>query len=693
MRTSIDSFAIDPIGPLGLSALGTAAGVLLAVPAFAFQFESSDGDLSGSFDNTISYGLQWRAQDRDADLIGFANRQFNGGNGNAYSLNGDDGNLNYGNSGNLVSSQIKLISELLVDYKDFSLFVRGRAFYDWENKQGERDRTPLTGRALNKVGSKAEILDRYLSYSFDLADRPGQVRVGEQVVSWGESTFIQNGINVINSIDVAAIRTPGAELREALLPQGLLWGSIDPTDNTTVEAFYQYDWDKIDIDPPGTFFSSNDFAGEGGNMVMLGFGTLPDNGGVGAGTPANTVGGIPRESSDLPGNDGQWGASLKWFLPELNDTQLGFYYMNYHSRLPLISSRTGTQAGVNAGNAIYGTNGLNGTGARTYLNALISQDVQEATDLGVSLGQTEPQASYIAQNGAANGAAGGGINIDQAQTVLGNVLSDAYGKTARYFIDYPKNIQMLGLSFNTQLQSTGTALQGEFSYKKDLPLQIDDIEILFATLGAAGVDYAGGRFVPLATENQVGNTLGLPDSSEIKGYIERDVSQFQMTATQVVPNRLGANQWVFLGEVGVVHVHNMPKKSTLRLDGPGTYISGNAALASFQGPLADDQIEGASHFADATSWGYRLLARAQYNNAIGPVTLFPRVAFAHDVNGNTPRPYGTFLQNRRAMTFGLTADYQNTWTADLSYTTYWGASRYNLINDRDFIGFNVKYAF
>jgi len=52
--------------------------------------------------------------------------------------------------------------------------------------------------------------------SFRLRLDARDVRLGRQVISWGESTFIPNGINVINPIDVARLRTPGSELREAL---------------------------------------------------------------------------------------------------------------------------------------------------------------------------------------------------------------------------------------------------------------------------------------------------------------------------------------------------------------------------------------------------------------------------------------------------------------------------------------------
>ncbi len=99
------------------------------------------------------------------------------------------------------------------------------------------------------------------------------------------------------------------------------------------------------------------------------------------------------------------------------------------------------------------------------------------------------------------------------------------------------------------------------------------------------------------------------------------------------------------------------------------------------------------HFADDFSWGYRLAGRLTYNNAIGAWSLAPRFAWQHDVSGVTPAPGGSFIDGRRAFTIGLQAGYQNAWQVDLSYTTYSGASRWNLINDRDFVGGFIKYSF
>ncbi|MBD3868576.1 MAG: DUF1302 family protein, partial [Acidobacteria bacterium] len=98
-------------------------------------------------------------------------------------------------------------------------------------------------------------------------------------------------------------------------------------------------------------------------------------------------------------------------------------------------------------------------------------------------------------------------------------------------------------------------------------------------------------------------------------------------------------------------------------------------------------------FADKTSWGYRLVGRMDFLNAIGAIALKPRFAWQHDVSGVSPGPGGNFIEDRMALTVGVSAEYQNTWSADLSYTRYMGAGRHNLINDRDFVGANVKYSF
>ena len=137
---------------------------------------------------------------------------------------------------------------------------------------------------------------------------------------------------------------------------------------------------------------------------------------------------------------------------------------------------------------------------------------------------------------------------------------------------------------------------------------------------------------------------------------------------------MGANGLVFLAEAALMHVHDMPDNDTAPLESPagGRHAEGEAD-------------------ADATSWGYRLAARLDYNNAIGAVNVYPYAQFAHDVSGNSPAPSGPFVEGRTALTFGFRADYLSRWEADIGFTRYAGEG--TELADRDFISASVKYSF
>ena len=124
--------------------------------------------------------------------------------------------------------------------------MRGTYFIDFENIRGD---SPLSDSAKREVGRDIELLDAYLSYDLPLA-RPINIRLGNQVINWGESTFIQNGINVINPIDVTKFRIPGSSCARRW-PVPLLSASAELTDTLTIEGFYQFKQEELEIDPSG----------------------------------------------------------------------------------------------------------------------------------------------------------------------------------------------------------------------------------------------------------------------------------------------------------------------------------------------------------------------------------------------------------------------------------------------------------
>ena len=582
-----------------LACLALAAGAAdSARPVSAIELRSPGDSISGRFDTTVTVGASMRVQDRDEDLVGVANG------GDANSINGDDGNLNF-DKGDLTSLSANVTHELDLRWRNLGFFGRGFYFYDAAIMQIEPERTDFTEEAKDDAGRNAELLDAYLTGDFALGRFPVSLRFGRQVISWGESTFIQNGINVINPVDVTRLRVAGAELREALRPVMAVDVDVGLTDNLSVEGFWQLKEQTTEIEPAGTFFSTNDFASPGGKRVFLGFGQPPISDDPplppGANPPLGTS--VPRSSDNEASDGGQFGLALRYFAPVLNDTEFGLYYIRHHSRLPLISARTGTVEGLLAGD---------------------------------------------------------------------------YAESARYFVEYPEDVDLFGASFNTALGTSGLALQGELSYRIDQPLQVDDIELLYAGLSPAAPGLFG--------ENQLG-TFGF--SERIPGFRRKDVVQGQLTATQVFGPRFGADQWTLIGEAGATYIRDMESKDELRYDGPGTYTSGNPFFigAGIQPATTTDG------FADDFSWGYRLALRGQYLGAAGPVNLAPQIAFAHDVNGTTPQPLGNFVEGRKVVSLSLGASYLNTIQGDLSYTSFFGGDDFNLLKDRDFVSVSISYFF
>lgn len=702
---------------------------LCAAPAGAWDI--SQGELEGSLDITVSHGFTFRVDDRDKSLIGTSNG------GAANSVNADDGNLNYDTG--IVSNASKFIGELDLNLGNFGAFARVHGLFDFENQNGERARIELSDEAKDLIGRDFEVLDLYLTGSFDLGAVPVDMKLGSHVISWGESTFIQNSINVINPFDVTKLRTPGAELREGLVPVPMVSASAALNENVTVEGFYQVKWDKTEIDPPGSFFSTSDFIGAGGNRVVLGWAAIPDTGfsyeALGRGitqainadlqgfripSPATPNALVPlpqraqpvfdphflnvyRRGDNEPEDSGQWGLALRYLAEELNNTEFGFYFVNFHSRLPVLSGRTGTVQGVTDGlfaaAAVGSPTSITTQAITQAVTPLVTQAVTQQVTAAVTA-QVPPGTPSAAIQAAIQQQVAGIVPGEVAKQVTSNVSRmagllaiDRYAKTAGYFAEYPEDIKLLGVSFNTQLGTSGWALQGEYSRRLDAPLQIDDAELFFAALTPLTLDPTTQTFCANSfsyCRNQVG--VFAPESY-VQGYIERDVSQIQATATKVFGPTLGANALVFVAEAALMYVHDMPDKSELRLEGPGTQTSGNPFHSTATGAHAGLPADPLDRFADATSYGYRLLARLSYLNAIGAVNVSPRVSFQHDVRGTSPGPGGPFIEDRYAVTFGLGASYLNRWQFDVSYTMFGGAGRHNQVNDRDFATATIKYLF
>ncbi len=649
-----------------IAALTAALCLTPAVRAVVLQF----GEVKGHFDTTLSFGGLYRLNAPSPELYGLTN-SFNGVAGKQRSVNADDGNLNYDQG--FASALLKASHDLELNYKNSGLFVRGFYFNDFVNSNGTRKKAALSDEAQRIVGKGGELLDAYVYFKPTLGNMPARFAIGKQVLSWGESTFIPNGINSVNPIDVAKLRTPGSELKEALRPLNMVSASLGITDKLTAEAFYLLDWERTRVDPPGTYFSTNDFVAKGGKKVYLGFGGINDGSALGA---------IMRGTDNEPGNSGQWGIAFRYLAENLNNTEFGVYYMNYHSRLPVISARTPLVP-------------VNGTKAAADSGALLQANTAFMTSLATALGTADPAVignaltTLIGATLTGVPASALPAPLQPFYATVGGVTSQLATRelltaaaTGNYVIEFPEDIHLWGASFNTNI--AGVALQGEISYRNNQPFQVDEVELLFASLSPLS-----SRF---AANNQIG-TFAL--NTYVPGYRRHKVWTGQMTATKVARGIFGADQTTLIAEVGYVNA-DIPNPGKLRYDGPGTFVGGDVIYMTASGNNtsgAQPASEPASAFATKFSWGYQLVGRLDYNNAFNGVNVSPLVLFSHDVTGNTPLPMGNFREGRKTVTAGADFSFQNAWALELRYVNFFGAGRYNLLGDRDYVSATLKYSF
>ena len=549
-------------------------------------------DVEGSFSSQLSIGSSWRMSEPDEALL--------------LPGNNNDGNANF-EKGDAFSQIIKGSHDLHLRSGDHGVFIRGKYWHDFalEDTKVAHGHAANDFAANEKLNDKdfnelskfsgAALLDAYVYGMYEIGYTPIDVRLGRQVVSWGESTFILGGVNSINPVDVNAFRRPGAEIKEGLLPVNMAYVNVGLTEFLSMEAFYQLEFQETVIPGCGTYFAFNDYAPEGCNKVILsapGLEALDDASRIAAGYSLDR----DADGNRLAKDEGQFGIAFRYMSEALGDTEFGFYAMNIHSRLPVVS----------------------GIKATDWLSVTDAGSMQDAMD-----------------NNKTN---------------------------TRYYVSYPEDVQLAGLSFATNVGSV--AVSGEVSHKKDVPLQINATMLL------------GAGLTGLSTSPELmADVVATANGADFEGYRLFDVSQAQFTMLQFFDRFLGASRYTLIAEAGYTFVHDFDESDD--------------AIKFSRAGIFDGSDEG---YVTESSWGYRTRLVGEYNNAFAGITLKPTLAFSHDVEGFAPQPGGAFREGEQSVGFTLQADYQSMYSASISYTEYMGGD-YNLSADRDFasLSFSVQF--
>jgi hypothetical protein len=581
-----DQFQFDRLQSLTLTTL-LAVGVCTQAQAVAFNV----GEVQGHFDSSLSIGTSWALRNADPSFVG----TWNGG--HASSQSADDGRMNF-RKGETFSKIFKGVHDLQLSYGETGVFLRGKYWYDFELKDETRRYLQISddNRKEAAKSSGAQVLDAFVYHNYFIADQPGNARLGKQVVSWGESTFIGNGINVINPTDVAAFRRPGAEIKEGLIPVNMVYVSQGLGESLSAEVFYQLEWDQTVVDNCGTFFGSDVLAD--GCDTRMGFSPPSD---------PNGQYHFTRRSDRDARDSGQFGIALRWQVEALDNTEFGAYALNYHSRAPYMGGKVGVSPFA----------------------------IKPGTDAA----------------------------------------------TAEYFLEYPEDIRLYGLSFSTT--AGAIAVAGEISYRPNMPLALNSSDV---TISALAGSMAAALGSPIFTSGFAQPRPG----EEFHGYVRKPVSQAQVTVTQFFDQVLAAERLTLVSEVGFNHLGDIDG-SALRFGRDSIFGNGelpdNRNCTTIANPVNPQNCDDKG-FYTANSWGYRARANLDYPNVFAGVNLKPSVAWSHDVDGYGPN----FNEGSKAVSVGLDADLRNTYSASLSYTDFFDGT-YNTSTDRDFVALSVGVSF
>jgi hypothetical protein len=633
----------------GVCAVAAAALLGTALPAAAFKFDMGSG-FSGSFDSTVSYGLQMRMQGASCKLIG----RDNGGcaalgaalpeaSEDAYFLNADNGDQNY-KKYDLFSEVVKGTHELQLKMPwGLSLFGRVSELYDW--RIGETARTPLDSEARRFSVYNVQPLDAYLNYNFELFDRSMRLRVGNQVLSWGEDIFVLGGINSINAIDVRRYHVAGAQVKEILRPAPMVSFSADLIDPLSLEAYWQWHWNSFQLDPTGTYFSSADPVGKGNDRAVF----VPTST-INAGVAANPIGALLLRTGLIrpapPGTAGDPGGIGLTTQQMLSAQYLGPRLVQGFSTgnpLSMLAATLLVRAALNTGSAIPLVGDSGGSNSGQYGLSFHYRPEWIDASFGFYYEHYNAKTPFITY-----------------------VVDPAYASynpaSAAYTIEYPSKRQLFGLSYSTSLGDW--ALGGELSWRPNDAVMID-----------TSVPTVNGRNPYYACVNDGGEAKG----HYCKGWVDRAKFQLQQSALQVfspndglggfVLSALGAKEGYFLGEAGATYYPGLD-----RLDGTPWSLPAYA-------------------LPDKVSAGYVFESQIAYPDVLNlGFDWLPQIDWSQGVIGNTPNAL-PWQGGAKAASFTLNFNRHNKITSAIAYSWFWGGGTQNQTSDRDYLSFSVAYNF
>ncbi len=332
--------------------------------AHAAEFEFADGEGKVTWNTRVLAGTGIRTTGASRHLVGKGFRSDGVAKGGDGADTADDGNLNYG-AGDAYAGLFKLSSSVDVKWRNLGVAVSGRAWYDTVLEDGDVPQgnvtsgfapdAPLSDRGFSRSNrfSGVLLLDAYVYGGWDLGGAQWDVRVGKQRLKWGEGLFF-NGINQVNPADLTTLHRPGTDpASEAQLPVEMLWNRFTFDNGLSIEGFYQWKWRAAELDPCGVFWSGADIGIDAGCAGLQSNAYYPINASYAEAGQwlsdgfMQAAGAYLPRGTDIKGKDsGQFGVALHYKADALN-TDFGWYFTRYNSRMPILNASTPNSASTN----------------------------------------------------------------------------------------------------------------------------------------------------------------------------------------------------------------------------------------------------------------------------------------------------------------------------------------------------------
>ena len=245
-------------------------------------------------------------------------------------INIDDGNRNF-NRYSLVHNRLTAFGELQFKREGYGAIFSGDAFYD----------------------------QVYLDHSFT-DEIALNLRVGQQVVAWGESLFLRGIALSQGRADATRSSVPGAEIKELLLPVKQVGLQLSLNNRLTLLGHYKLEFKETELFPQGDFLSPADLIGPGSTFTygsinpaylegcpgLLDLGTfvpglpldlsgLCEFGGLGSfllNAPPFIY--VYREKDIKPSDWGHYGVGLKFAATPI--TTVGLFFLRYADSNPTV---------------------------------------------------------------------------------------------------------------------------------------------------------------------------------------------------------------------------------------------------------------------------------------------------------------------------------------------------------------------